>query len=456
MQVKSGRLDTLVPHMLRSQFLRPGFVRLSLQLGAARAMPAWAKLQFIHNGVPSDDLDWVLGRITGLDSWADAWEALAQRRERSGLEALGAGDTETARDHFLAASAAYNFSQYVLFLDPTRKVGLHAGCVRTYEQAAPYFDPPAVPFNVPFHGRTLKGWMRVPEGDGPRPVVVLFHGTNAVKEELHWWGEALVRRGMAVILFDGPGLGETFHRLAHVAEPRPMGVAIVNHIETVPELDPDSVSFMGFSLGGYCVLRMAAHDKRIRAVVAVSPPYSADVYWNVTLASLRRELAALYSIPVEEMEKHIPRITLEDALPDLTCPMMLASGGHDIITPPEEAQRIFAAAHCERELVYYPRGAHDCFNMLGDLRPRVIGWLTKQLSRHHGPAPRPKRAGAPRVDPAWVAGEAVDPDFADELRGEIHETEWHHVDEAQNLAVRIRWPWALERRVEVVHRVAMI
>lgn len=456
MQVKTGRLDTLVPHMLRSQFLRPGFVRLSLQMGVARAMPAWAKLQFIHNGVSADDLEWVLGRIDGLESWADQWQALAERREKAGLEAAAAGRVTEARDHMLAASAAYNFSQYVLFVEPARKQRLHEACVRTYAHAAPHFDPPAVPFDVPFHGRTLKGLLRVPAGEGPRPVVVLFHGTNAVKEELHWWGEALVRRGMAVVLFDGPGLGETFHRLAHVAEPRPMGVAIVNHIETFPELDPDSVAFMGLSLGGYCVIRMAAHDKRIRAVAAISPPYSADVYWNVTLHSLRTELAALYSMRVEEMDKHIPRITLEDALPDLTCPLMLASGGHDIITPPEEAQRIFAAAHCERELIYYPRGAHDCFNVLGDLRPRVIGWLGRQLSRHHEPAPRPRKAAAPRVDGAFVAGEAVDPDFADELRGEMHRQEWHEVDEPRNLAARFRWPWTLEGRVEVVRRVAMI
>ncbi len=456
MQVKTGRLDTLVPHMLRSQFLRPGFVRLSLQLGVARAMPAWAKLQFIHHGVHPDDLAWVLGRIDGLESWADQWEALATRRERAGREAAAAGRWSEARDHWLAASAAFNFSQYVLFLDPARKQVLHEGCVRTYALAAPHFDPPAVAFDVPFHGRTLKGYLRVPPGDGPRPVVVIFHGTNAVKEELHWWSEAMVRRGIAVVTFDGPGLGETFHRLAHVAEPRPMGVAIVNHIETLPELDPDAVAFMGLSLGGYCVLRMAAHDKRIRAVAAISPPYSADVYWDVTLASLRTELAALYSMKVEEMEKHIPRITLEGALPDLTCPMMLASGGHDIITPDEEAQRIFAAARCERELIYYPRGAHDCFNVLGDLRPRMIGWLGKQLSRHRGPAPRPRGAAPLRPDQAWLAAEAVDPDFADELRGEIHRPEWHAVDEPQNLAARFRWPWAMESQVEVVRRVALV
>jgi 2,6-dihydroxypseudooxynicotine hydrolase len=260
MQVRSGRLDTLVPHLLRGQLLRPGFVRLSLQLGVARQMPAWAKLQFINHGVGPDELDEVLGRVVGLESWVDAWEALAVRRELAGVEALERGDTAAGAAQLLAASAAYNFAQYVMFIEPQRKQSLHAGCVRSYAAASPHFDPPVVPFDVPFRGRTVRGALRVPRGDGPRPVVALFHGTNGVKEELHWWSDHLVARGLAVLSFDGPGLGQTFHRLSSVAEPRPLGVAIVNHIETHPDLDPDAVAFMGLSLGGYCVLRMAAHD----------------------------------------------------------------------------------------------------------------------------------------------------------------------------------------------------
>src|SRR5437870_5294240 len=60
MAYKGGRLELLVPHMLRGQLLRPGFVRLSLRLGAARAMPSWAKLLFINSGVSLEDLNSVL------------------------------------------------------------------------------------------------------------------------------------------------------------------------------------------------------------------------------------------------------------------------------------------------------------------------------------------------------------------------------------------------------------
>lgn len=456
MHVTGGRLEQLVPHVLRSQLLRPGFVRLSLRLGAARQMPSWAKLQFLSHGVSGPDLDRVLARITSLESWADEWESLGRAHEQAGRDALALDRPRDAARRYLAASAAYNFSQYVVFLDPERKKSLHRSCVRAYAHAAPLFEVPAVPFEVPFRKRHVRGYLRVPPGEGPRPVVAIFNGTNAVKEELHWWGDALVARGLAVITFDGPGLGETFHRLAHVAEPRPLGVAIMNHIESHPELDPEAVAYAGLSLGGYCAIRMAAHDPRVRAVAAVSPPFSADVYWNVTLFAMRRELAALYAMPVEEMDRHIPRITLAGTLPTFDRPLMVAGGGHDMITPGEEAYRIFEAARCERELVFYPRGAHECFNVLADLRPRMIGWLARQLEKHHPElAARPRRAAPPPRDPAWVAAEAVDPDFADELRGESRRREWHAPSERASLGALFRWPWGTERRLEVVTRAAM-
>src|SRR4030095_15810182 len=82
MTLKGGRLEFLAPHFLRSQLLRPGFVRLSLRLGVAQQMPAWAKLQFTNSGVSSPDLDRVLGKITSLTSWVDEWESLGRQHEQ--------------------------------------------------------------------------------------------------------------------------------------------------------------------------------------------------------------------------------------------------------------------------------------------------------------------------------------------------------------------------------------
>ena len=437
MHLKGGRLEFLVPHLLRSQLLRPGFVRLSLRLGAAQQMPPWAKLQFLNSGVSPEDLQRVLGRIGSLARWVDEWEALGREHEQGGRDALELGRREDAARRFVAASAAYNFAQYVIFLDISRKRLLHEACTRAYAHAAPLLSPPAHPFEVLFRRQLLKGFLRLPRGTRPAPVVVMFNGTNAVKEELHWWGEAMLERGLAVITFDGPGLGRTWHRMSMVAEPRPVGVAILDHIESWPQLDPERIAFFGQSLGGYLAIRVAAHDARVKAVAAISPPYSADIYWNVTLSSMRRELAALYNMAEREMGGSVDRITLADSLPDLHAPLLVAGGGHDLITPGTEAWRIFEGARCERELVYYPDGAHDCFNVLDDLRPRITSWLARRLGLG-GRVFRP--AESMPVEPG-MAAEAVDLDFAEALEGEVRRPLWHPAGRPAGVPGR-RWPWS--------------
>ena len=449
MTVKGGRLEFLVPHLLRGQLLRPRFVRMSLRLGVARQMPRWAKLQFLNTGVSPADLDLVLGRISSLPSWVDEWEKLGAQHEAGGHAELALGHPNEATRRFLAASSAYNFAQYVVFIDIARKRALHEACVRAYTAAAPLLDPPAVPFEVMFRRRAMRGWLRVPPGRQPAPVVVLFNGTNAVKEELHWWSEALLERGVATLTFDGPGLGETFHRLSMIAEPRPIGTAILHQLETRLDIDPSAIGLLGFSLGGYLAIRMAAHDRRVKVVGAVSPPFSASIYWNVTLAGMRRELASLYGVDEREMGAMIDRITLAGAVESLRCPLMVAGGGQDLITPGSEAWRIFEEAHCERELVFYPRGAHDGFNVLADLRPRMTGWLARQLEPHRDRT-LTRRPLPLEVGDAWAAAEAVDPDFAEELCGSVTRLQWNRMP--AHAPVQFDWWHELEPGIEIVHR----
>ncbi len=197
----------------------------------------------------------------------------------------------------------------------------------------------------------------------------------------------------------------------------------------------------------------------------MSPPYSADIYWNVTLAALRRELAALYDIDEREMGASVDRITLAHVLPKLRCPLIVSGGGHDLITPGTEAWRIFEDGRGPRELLYYPEGGHECFNVLADMRPRMVAWMTHQLEQYHpvprAEAPREKAERTGAVSPA----EAVDPDFADALRGETHRLVWNHAGESEGRANGAavngashgwRWPWPRERSngPRVVHRLA--
>jgi hypothetical protein len=147
--------------------------------------------------------------------------------------------------------------------------------------------------------------------------------------------------------------------------------------------------------------------------------------------------------------------------------MIVSGGGHDLITPGTEAWRIFEGSSCPRELIYYPEGGHECFNVLTDLRPRMVSWLARHIE--HPRAPRPAEAPEERDgrEGAWPAAEAVDADFADALRGDAHGRVWNRTEDANGNgkvahppptgpANGWRWPWArpASEGPRMVHRLA--
>ena len=97
-------------------------------------------------------------------------------------------------------------------------------------------------------------------------------------------------------------------------------------------------------------------------------------------------------------------------------------------------------------------GAHDCFNVVSDLRPRMVSWLVRQLEKHHLPAAHDTINGDGRWEGGWAA-EAVDPDFADALRGDAPAREWI-ANGNGGMPVQWEWPWLKNAasRVEVVLR----
>jgi len=52
-------------------------------------------------------------------------------------------------------------------------------------------------------GDELEGWLYLPEGDGPHPVVVMAHGIGAIKAGgLAPFAERFCREGFAAVVFD--------------------------------------------------------------------------------------------------------------------------------------------------------------------------------------------------------------------------------------------------------------
>jgi AraC-like DNA-binding protein len=83
-------------------------------------------------------------------------------------------------------------------------------------------------------GTTLRGWLYVPDGGGPRPTVVMAHGFSAVKEQtLEDLAEVLVAQGLACVVYDHRNLGAS---------------------DGTPRQDEDRIGIFGSSYSGAHVL----------------------------------------------------------------------------------------------------------------------------------------------------------------------------------------------------------
>jgi dienelactone hydrolase len=146
-------------------------------------------------------------------------------------------------------------------------------------------------------GIRLAGDLFVPDGLAPNakaPAILLCHGWGGLKEHLSgtyapWW----VKSGFIVLTFDYRGWGESDAKLVPIeqtAQPkgqselsirvRPVREVVdpfdqirdisacLDFLEGEPQVDTERIGLWGSSYGGGHVAYMAAHDPRVKVIVA--------------------------------------------------------------------------------------------------------------------------------------------------------------------------------------------
>ena len=112
--------------------------------------------------------------------------------------------------------------------------------------------------------------LRKPPGAGPFPAVVYFHGGSAslsrAQLEAELQGQTLsrfLRAGYIVV-------AGTYRPIRRIDEAINDGVAIVEHVKTIPGVDPKSVAVWGDSAGGSLAFDIAARVP-VAAIAAMEP-----------------------------------------------------------------------------------------------------------------------------------------------------------------------------------------
>ena len=249
------------------------------------AIHNWAP-RFVSSGVPLTDFQEVTAAITRWDEWCAAWSARASVHEELGRQALADGFGLSAGEHLTRAALCYHFGKFMFVHDLAQMTAAHMKVVDCRRLALPHLRPSGERVAIPYQGRQLYGILRKPAGEARAPVVVMCVGLDSTKEEMDVYENIILARGMATLVFDGPGQGEAEYEIPIRGDYEVPVKAVVDYIETRSDIDATRVAIWGVSLGGYYAARAAAFERRCTACVSLSGPY----HWVETFDS-RNELS---------------------------------------------------------------------------------------------------------------------------------------------------------------------
>ena len=344
----------------------------------AAALGHWAP-RFVSNGTDYPDFQATLSRITRWDDWCREWGRTAEGYERLAGQAEADGHPVTAGGAWRRAALCWHWGKFVFTERPDEQRAAHDRTVACYLRGAGTLNPPAERVEIPYGGTALAGYLRVPPAGRPPAVVVMVPGLDSVKEELQATADYFLQRGLATLAIDGPGQGEAEYRLPIEPAYERVAAAMADFLDGRDDVDPGRMGLMGVSLGGYYAARCAAYEPRLRAAVALAGPYRFDLDWDTrppqSRATFQQRSGA--SSP-EEARQRAAALTLEQAAPRITIPLLVVHGQRDRLVLPQQAERLAAEAP-GAELVMYPRGNHGVTNQAYECRSMMADWLAGHL-----------------------------------------------------------------------------
>jgi alpha/beta superfamily hydrolase len=128
-------------------------------------------------------------------------------------------------------------------------------------------------------GLFLEGILAIPEGAGPFPAVIVCHphplyGGSMDNNVVNSLSETLTQASLASFKFNFRGVGGSQGEFGQGIGEREDVEAAISFISSVKKVDSKRIGLAGYSAGAGFAFPVGFNDDRIRALAAVSPPFS--------------------------------------------------------------------------------------------------------------------------------------------------------------------------------------
>ena len=304
------------------------------------------------------------------DEWAAAFMGVADRYMNE-AKALEKTDPAKANADYIRAWRLYSFGRWPIPASPGKQ--------RSYEKAieaflahARFWDPPLEIVKIPFEGKEIIGYLRLPKNtNGPVPLVLAVNGLDSRKEDLSESFSAILPFGIGFLAVDGPGTGQCPIKVSETSDR--MFSRILDYIATRPEIDKNRVSMHGVSWGAYWATKMAIVERaRLRGASAQSPPvdtfFQKEFLMNSLIGNreyLIDQVPALMAIfdnvtTIDQMAEVLPKMSLvkQGLLGKPMAPMLILAGVLDTQVPISDIYLLLDKGDVPKTAWINPQGGH--------------------------------------------------------------------------------------------------
>jgi len=330
------------------------------------------------------------------DEWAAGFMRVADRYFNE-AKSMEKSDPTKANADYIRAWRLYSFGRWPIPASPGKQ--------RSYEKAleaflahARFFDPPLEVVRIPFEGKEIIGYLRLPKNaKAPVPLVIAVNGLDSRKEDLAESFGAILPFGIGYLAVDGPGTGQNPIKVSETADR--MLSRVIDYAQSRPEIDKTRIAMHGVSWGAYWATKMAiVEHARLRGCSAQSPPidkfFQKDFLMNSLLGNreyLFDQVPALMNIlegvhSLDEMEDYLPKMSLvhQGLLGKPMSPMLILAGVLDTQVPIDDEYLLLSNGEVPKDAWINPKGGHLGRQVGVWPDPRIfkeviIPWLVKIL-----------------------------------------------------------------------------
>ena len=315
---------------------------------------------------------------------------IARRKQEWAEDAEAHGHHATACEVYWSAIDDYHQAQHAIHRDSRQKRLYYDRLLACFAKVVQYAPTPVERVEVPWEDSSIPCLYHPLPGKPKAPTVLFVPGMDMIKEVYPPpLANPFHRRGMHVLVMDGPGVGEARLR-GLVARPdnyERAASAVIDALLARPEVDADRLAVMGVSMGSYWATRVAAHDSRVKAVATISACYgSKEPIFE--LASPRFKWQFMYMAGIDderEFDRLAAAMTTLGLGPSIRCPALMGVAEYDQLSYLDDSLALFDELGGPREFWLFEDESHSMASLAGfagnDARHSMLDWINDVFER---------------------------------------------------------------------------